>query len=135
MIRTTILLALFVLIPLVVCSSQDQDSESSKVTTENRPTDKKVNSIGYGAEECLSATDLVGEDAAVLCNGATSHYPARCYYTTNLVGMDAAVLCNRATSDMPADCSKATNLVGMDAARACTSKNLDWIDAVIKLAR
>lgn len=42
---------------------------------------------------CVKNTDLVGRDAAVLCNGATSKYPPNCYYDTNLVGMDAAIAC------------------------------------------
>jgi len=138
MIRTTILLMFFVLIPLIVCNSQDQDSESSIVATENKPVDKKPeaenktiktpdkkgNSVGSFAAKCMIAVDLVGIEAAILCAGATSWDPVGCYYNVDLVGLDAAILCSGATSDMPLKCSKAVGLVGEDLAILCSGATL-----------
>jgi len=153
MIRTTILLALFVLIPLVACNSQDKKSESSKVTKDtktNLETNKEVksepkketskNSVEVQAsvkKDCRKESGLDIDLALILCDGAVSLKPVVCFNAITISSNEAAaILCSGTNSAAPVACFQETigrSVSGSDLQGAilCSGVTLDtWIDRV-----
>jgi len=129
-----ILIIFLLLFSIYQANAETPNTESNltekKVESEDKKpksTNKKIDSATstFGVTDCLKSVDLVGDDATVLCKGATSDWTVVCYYTVDLVGMDAAILCNRATSGWPRKCYEQTNLVGRDAAILCSGATSD----------
>jgi len=127
MIRTTILLALCVLIPLVACNSQEKQSKDSKITKDtktNLETNKEVktepkketskNSVEVqvsGKEDCLKEAGGKHAENKILCDGAISNFPVDCFL--NAGGGDVlkrSILCSGAESYAPLDCLLDTTL-------------------------
>jgi len=102
------------------------EKKVKRVDLKSDKTNNKSNSGGRNfVDECLKSVNLVGENAVVLCKGATSDWPIVCYHTVNLAGMNATILCNRATSDWPRKCYDSVPLVGRHAAILCSGATSD----------
>jgi len=119
MIRTTILLTIFVLIPLVACNSQDKESESSKVTKDTKTnlepkkeTSKNSAEVqASGKKDCLDKAGGTPLENKILCDGATNDFPIECFLEAGGEFMEKSITCSGAKSFAPLDCLDQTVLV------------------------